>query len=440
MPLAKTPDTPETLGDSPERRASMMNDKNLTYIELFAGSGGLAEGLLRAGFEPIAHIEMDKYAALTLKTRLSYHYLKKNGRLEIYYDYLKRKISRQELYNIISPIELKTVINVEIINKNISWLIDLIKENMKQKKVKKVEVLAGGPPCQAYSIIGRARDPYKMKKDRRNYLYRLYVRFLEAFKPSVFIFENVPGLLSAGNGRLWQDIQKYFKNAGYEAGYRLLNAHDFGVLQNRKRVIVIGWRKELNLEYPEFKKDSNINRFRVIEVFDDLPPLKPGERIYTGAYIKKPSEYMKMYGIRDEEDILTLHIARKHNERDREIYRFYIEAWLKEKRRPEYDELPEELKTHRNKRVFRDRFKVVAPDLPYSQTVVAHLEKDGHYFIHPDINQLRSISVRETARLQSFPDNFYFEGPMTAMFRQIGNAVPPLMAEKIAEKIKEMIG
>ncbi|HDD45090.1 MAG TPA: DNA (cytosine-5-)-methyltransferase [Candidatus Desulfofervidus auxilii] len=411
----------------------------LTYIELFAGAGGLAEGLLRTGFEPIAHIEMDRYAALTLKTRLSYHYFKKNGRLEIYYEYLKKNISREELYNMVPAIELNTVINAEITNKNIPRLINLIRQRMEQKKVKKVDVLVGGPPCQAYSIIGRARDPYKMKNDKRNYLYRLYVKFLKIFKPSVFIFENVPGLLSAGNGKLWQDIQNYFKNAGYKVEYRLLNAHDFGVLQNRKRVIVIGWRKELNLKYPEFEKDSNVSRFRVIDILDDLPPLKPGERIYTGAYIKKPSEYLKMYGIRDEEDILTLHIARKHNKRDREIYRFYIEAWLKEKRRPNYDELPEELKTHRNRRVFKDRFKVVAPDLPYSQTVVAHLEKDGHYFIHPDINQLRSISVREAARLQSFPDNFYFEGPMTAMFRQIGNAVPPLMAEKIAKKIKEMI-
>ena len=118
---------------------------------------------------------------------------------------------------------------------------------------------------------------------------------------------------------------------------------------------------------------------------------------------------------------------------------FTSEKWFEERRRPEYDELPEELKTHKNRKVFKDRFKVVAPDLSYSQTVVAHLSKDGHYFIHPDIKQLRSISVREAARLQSFPDNYYFEGPMTAMFKQIGNAVPPLMAEKIAEKVKEML-
>jgi len=418
----------------------MKETERLTYIELFAGAGGLAEGLLRTGFQPVAHIEMDRYAALTLKTRLAYHYLRRNGSSDIYIEYLKRNIPREDLYSKIPDSELDTVISAEITDKNISQLFNLIKHNIEQKKIRKIDVLAGGPPCQAYSVIGRARDPYRMKNDRRNYLYRLYVEFLVEFKPAVFIFENVPGLLSAGNGRLWEDVEKYFREAGYEVDSRMLNAHDFGVLQNRKRVIVIGWRKGINAEYPEFEKDRNINKFKVEEIFNDLPPLKPGEKIYTGQYIKKPSGYLKMYRIRNKKDILTLHIARKHNERDRKIYRFYIESWIKEKRRPEYDELPEELKTHKNRKVFKDRFKVVAPDLPCSQTIVAHLEKDGHYFIHPDINQLRSISVREAARLQSFPDNFYFEGPMTAMFRQIGNAVPPLMAEKIAEKIKEMIG
>jgi DNA (cytosine-5)-methyltransferase 1 len=413
--------------------------KKPTYIELFAGAGGLAEGFINAGFEPVAYIEMDKYASRTLKTRIAYHYLLEIGKIDTYKEYLKRKIPRDQLYHMVPDDELNMVINEEITERNVTHLVDLIKYNMRQKRVKGVDVIVGGPPCQAYSIIGRARDPYRMQNDKRNYLYKLYARFLEEFNPLMFVFENVPGLLSAGKGKLWDDVQEYFRKAGYVTDYRIINAHNFGVLQNRKRVIVIGWRKELKLEYPEFEKDMNVKKFKVQDIFNDLPPLEPGEKMYIGEYIKEPSEYLKSYGIRSKNDILTLHIARNHNERDRKIYKYYIKAWLYERRRPEYDELPEELKTHRNRKAFTDRFKVVAPDLPYSQTVVAHLEKDGHYFIHPDINQLRSISVREAARLQSFPDNFYFEGPMTAMFRQIGNAVPPLMARKIAEKIKEMI-
>jgi len=310
---------------------------------------------------------------------------------------------------------------------------------MRKSGINRINVIAGGPPCQAYSLIGRARDPYGMENDPRNYLYKYYVKFLERFKPDIFIFENVPGLLSAGNGKLWENVQEYFRNAGYEIKHGLPDANDFGVLQKRKRVIIIGWKQDLKLCYPEFEIDRDVKNYVVNDIFSDLPPLNPGDRIYVGEYTSEPSEYLMKYGIRNGEDVLTLHISRKHNERDRKIYKFYIEKWQNEKKRPEYDELPEELKTHKNRDVFKDRFKVVASDLPYSQTVVAHLSKDGHYFIHPDIKQLRSISVREAARLQSFPDNYYVEGPMTAMFRQIGNAVPPLMAEKIAGKIKEMI-
>ncbi|APF17521.1 DNA-cytosine methyltransferase [Caldithrix abyssi DSM 13497] len=414
-------------------------DHKFTYIELFAGAGGLSEGFIRAGFRPVFHIEMDRYAALTLKTRIAYHYLKGKGKIEIYNKYITGRITGDELYKYVPDYELDSVVNEEIRDDNVEKLFRIIKNHMLINNVSKINVIAGGPPCQAYSIIGRARDPYRMKYDKRNYLYKLYVRFLNEFRPDVFVFENVPGLISAADGKLWEDVKKYFMESGYEIGFKLLNAHDFGVLQNRKRVIVIGWRKELNLKYPEFSPDKNVAKFKVHDILDDLPPLEPGERITVGKYIKPPSKYLFDYGIRNGWNTLIQHIARGHNERDRKIYKFYIENWRKEKRRPDYDELPEELKTHKNRKVFRDRFKVVASDLPYSQTIVAHLAKDGHYFIHPDINQLRSISVREAARIQSFPDNFYFEGPMTEMFRQIGNAVPPLMAEKMAEKVKEML-
>ena len=419
-------------------RGKIMTDK-LTYINLFAGAGGLSEGFIRAGFHPVAHVEMDRYASLTLKTRLGYHYLKENEQKDVYFQYIRREITPDEFYSFIPDEILRSVITMEINENTIKHIFERIESIMKDSGIHKIDVIIGGPPCQAYSTIGRARDPYRMRNDPRNYLYRFYVKFLKKFRPEVFIFENVPGLLSAGNGKLWNDVQKYFRNAGYDIDYRLLNANDFGVLQRRKRVIMIGWEQDLKLNYPEFEKDENVKNYAVGDMLFDLPPLQPGEKMLVGEYISEPSKYLVEYGIRTSEDVLTLHISRKHNERDRTIYKFYIEKWFKNKERPKYDDLPEELKTHKNRNVFKDRFKVVAPDLPYSQTVVAHLSKDGHYFIHPDITQLRSISVREAARLQSFPDNYYFEGPMTTMFRQIGNAVPPLMAEKIAGKIREML-
>jgi len=415
-----------------------MKDK-LTCIEIFAGAGGLSEGFIRAGFHHVAHVEMDKHAAFTLKTRLGYHYLKSTGLENVYLKYIKREISRDEFYSFIPREILDSIINLEISEDTIKQIFSKIESIMENSSIQKVDVISGGPPCQAYSLVGRARDPYRMEKDPRNYLYKLYVKFLKKFKPDIFVFENVIGLLSAGNGNLWKDVQKHFTKAGYEIDLGLLNAHDFGVLQNRKRVIVVGWRSELKLRYPEFSGDKNIEKYRVSDLLYDLPAIQPGEKMYVGEYASEPTEYLLKYGIRTEEDILTLHISRNHNERDRKIYEFYIKKWMNEKRRPKYDELPEELKTHRNREVFKDRFKVVAPDLPWSQTIVAHISKDGHYYIHPDINQLRSISVREAARLQSFPDNYYFEGPMTSMFRQIGNAVPPLMSEEIAMKIRKMI-
>src|SRR6185436_4554924 len=127
-----------------------------------------------------------------------------------------------------------------------------------------------------------------------------------------------------------------------------------------------------------------------------------------------------------------------HNERDLEIYAIAIDKWIHGKERLKYDKLPRRLQTHNKKDIFLDRFKVVDP-AGHSHTVVAHIAKDGHYYIFPDLKQVRSISVREAARIQSFPDDYFFEGGRTAAFKQIGNAVPPLMAGSIAKKIKELL-
>ncbi|MFG1735343.1 DNA cytosine methyltransferase [Paenibacillus sp. 843] len=407
----------------------------MKFIDLFAGAGGLSEGFIRAGFEPVAHVEMDHYASLTLKTRAAYFHLQKNGRTEIYRDYLKGNITREELYTHIPEDLSKAIINAEISDETIDEIFSAIDKNLKNFENGKVDVIIGGPPCQAYSLVGRARDPYGKERDPRNHLYKQYVKFLEKYKPDMFVFENVPGILNAAKGTLFDDIKAIMRESGYEIEAKTLNACKFGVLQQRRRVILIGWSKEKPYCYPEF--EEVIHSYIVNDLLKDLPKLKPGGEALE--YISEPSQYLLDSRLREPDDILTQHITRMHNERDREIYKTAIKLWNKEKKRLVYTDLPEELRTHNNLSSFLDRFKVVSGDLPYSHTVVAHIAKDGHYYIHPDNKQIRSLSVREAARIQSFPDNFFFEGPRTAVLTQIGNAVPPLMAEIIAEKIKQTL-
>lgn len=414
------------------------------YLDLFAGAGGLSEGFIQAGYTPVAHVEMDEAACFTLKTRAVYHWLKKDDNLDLYKKYVSGQITRDALYKIVPEQVLNTVLNYEISDEKLPEIFNRLDSILAGKKL---DLIIGGPPCQAYSLVGRARSDNNMIGDKRNYLYKLYAEFLKRYTPKYFVFENVTGLLSAqeDDGTLhFDNMRELFKKCGYATEYKVLNAIDYGVLQNRKRIILIG---KHGIDEGDFYPDVstvNTDGITVSEVLDDLPPLQAGEGSYgpmeTLVYEGK---YLYEMGIKDV-DYVSFHNARPHTERDLKIYKLVAETWKKYHKRIGYLDIPEELRTHKNVTAFLDRFKVVAGDLPFSQTVVAHISRDGHYYIHPDENQNRSLTPREAARLQTFPDSYYFESKKatpgrTAAFCQIGNAVPVRLAYSVACALKEIL-
>ena len=410
------------------------------YLDLFAGAGGLSEGFIRAGYEPVAHVEMDVAACYSLKTRVAYHWLKRNEKLNIYNRYLKGEITRNEFYEEIPKSVLDSVLNYEISEETLPVIFAKIDAMLGEKKL---DLIVGGPPCQAYSLAGRSRSENKMVGDKRNYLYKLYAEFLKHYQPEYFVFENVVGLLSAKDedGSLHlENMRKLFKAYGYSTEFRTLNASDYGVLQNRKRIILIGKRGEHEGFYPEIPVIANT--YKADELFCDLPSIKAGEGVITPVATNPYSgKYLYNSGIKEyDQEPVTFHQARPHTEQDLEIYRIVVETWNKKNERIAYTDLPERLRTHNNTKCFLDRFKVVAGNLPYTQTVVAHICRDGHYYIHPDIKQNRSLTPREAARIQTFPDNYYFESvtgkpSRTLAYKQIGNAVPVCLAHSVAKAL-----
>lgn len=419
----------------------MFNKYGLNFIDLFAGAGGLSEGFIQAGYNPIAHVEMDESAAKTLETRSAYYYLKnKKNAMKWYYQYERGEISREELFSHVPNDVAKTVINAEMSPSTLPNIFERIDSIIREDKIEQVDLIIGGPPCQAYSLVGRAQSSHMsipMKDDPRNELYKMYTRFLSRYQPEMFVFENVSGLMTARGGEAFKNLTAQLRRVGYSIDCVEQNAADFGVLQNRKRIIIIGWKKGTDHYYPEFKK--NRSKALVKDILEDLASVKRGEENnnYSIPY-SECSSYLKKNKIRTSNDVVTHHMARPNNERDVEIYEMAIKAY-KEGKRISYDKLPERLQTHKNLNSFKDRFKVVEGNDSACHTVLAHLAKDGHYFIHPDIKQCRSITVREAARLQTFPDSYYFEGSRGDKFKQIGNAVPPMMAKAIAEELKKQL-
>ena len=408
----------------------------MKIIDLFAGAGGLSEGFRNENFDVLFHIEMDTEAAQTLKTRESYFYLKTTNQLKIYKKYISGKISQNTLYSYVPNHLLRKVIVKEISSKSVHFLFKKIDNSLKDSQL---DGIIGGPPCQAFSMIGRKSNLSKKADDSRIYLYQYYIKFLKRYQPKFFVFENVKGLKSFKDFRgelLLPQILNAFENVGYNCEYKVLNSLEYAVPQKRERIFIFGYRKDL----PEIDFFSLLSKKKEMPVtlnklFLDLPEIASGQTLNEYKPNIEPDYIMKYYRI--DNLPLSHNTARPHSSRDLQIYKIVSEAKQKGIQ-TKYIDLPENLRTHSNITSFSDRFKALDYK-GFSHTVVAHIAKDGHYYIHPDVNQNRSITVREAARIQTFRDDYYFEGSRTSAFKQIGNAVPPKLSMKISETIADLL-
>ena len=391
------------------------------FIDLFAGCGGLSEGFYRIGFKALAHVEIDHWACETLRTRMKYY-----GYKNIDKEVIEHDITSDDI--------------IERIEEATKGIIP--------------DVIIGGPPCQAYSTAGRVRDGKGMSKDPRNFLFESYVKILEHFRPKFFVFENVTGILSAKvNGKLifpqiLNALGKEYKLVE-DPSTLLYNTANYGVPQIRKRIIIMGVRKDIEDKeaidlYNGVKKTNydpdmsesqrkGLKRFiDVKEAIGDLPPVAPGQDASTDAFLYPCNNvFLKRIGKEGVHPLMD-HICRKHNDVDRERFRVMItNHWsFGEMRRARPD------LEHERARAFDNSYVVQWWNLP-SKTILAHIYKDGFQFIHPDETQLRTFTVREAARIQSFPDDFVFKGSRGEKYKQIGNAVPVLFAEALAKSIKK---
>lgn len=405
-------------------------------IDLFSGAGGLTEGFRRPEYNILAHVEMSVDACQTLRLRDDYYQLKKRNMLQQYRNFLDGKISLSELEQQCGLRQKALTINETIDTGTIDGILAKIDSKLSNRQV---HGIIGGPPCQAYSTVGRKRNEAKKETDKRIYLYRFYIQFLEHYKPEFFLFENVRGLLSfkdLDGKRLFPKMKQEFEaitdKLGYHIDWKLIDCSEFGVPQERKRIILYGQRNDLpKFSFFERLADLQETPGTVGELFRDLPKLKAGET--CNKYSKAQPCAFVVENLRTPASKLTQNVARPNRELDLKIYKIAAEKRAKHKIL-HYNDLPEDLQTHNNKKAFLDRFKAVPAD-GVSQTVVAHIAKDGHYYIHPDVEQNRSITVREAARIQTFPDDFYFMGSRRQAFKQIGNAVPPYLAKKMAQTI-----
>lgn len=505
----------------------------IPVIDLFAGPGGLGEGfsVLRSPrgsriFKIGLSIEKDPLAHRTLLLRSFFRQFERRTVPEDYYSCIRGEFDIQSLFRKF-PTQAKGA-NSEAICAELGthdWK-DIDRKIKNAIGRSRRWVLVGGPPCQAYSLVGRSRmrrkNPRKFREDKRHLLYREYLRIIAAHRPPVFVMENVKGMLSSKLrrnriiDRILADLREPHAAlpelvAGasrdplsydlYALGERdtsnldrnvspekyLVRCEDHGIPQARHRVIVVGVRKDMPCHVEILPRKKRIPMWSVIS---DLPELR--SRLSNGE--DSPEEWLRVVretstcevvpctqlepvireaiqraaaGLTARRNIgaefvkssakpqwrpawfydpklggALNHSARSHIPEDLRRY-FFASCYGECKgKSPSISDFPPSLiPKHKNLTdgkggdiVFADRFRVQIAGRP-STTVTSHISKDGHYFIHPDPTQCRSLTVREAARLQTFPDNYFFAGPRTAQYHQVGNAVPPLLAKDIARVV-----
>jgi DNA (cytosine-5)-methyltransferase 1 len=498
-------------------------------VDLFAGPGGLAEGFsaLRAEdgsrmFDIALSVEKEASAFSTLRLRSFFRQFNGDAPDE-YYSFLSGELARDQLiakYPEQWKAACRETILLELGSQGSNAVLDPMLDAIRETSDDRI-VLVGGPPCQAYSLVGRARNrgiaSYVASEDHRHFLYREYIRILQRLRPVAFVMENVKGILSAKvDGeriypRVLSDLReaggapnsyKIFPlvtGAGFGAKDNLIEAELHGIPQCRHRVILFGVRADhanrLGADWFEDALQPTTNAATVSDVLRHMPPLRSGlSRTEDGpaawrsvvikafqdaaeaafaeechildkvaAKLAELAATLQLHDValpRSSGDLSAIrhnalaawlidprltylpnHESRSHMPADLARYAFASTFALLHGASPKASDYPEGLAPeHKNWKSgkFQDRFRVQAWGQP-SSTITSHISKDGHYFIHPDPLQCRSLTVREAARLQTFPDNYFFEGSRTEQYVQVGNAVPPLLANKIAEVVAQTL-
>lgn len=492
----------------------------IPVVDLFAGPGGLNEGFSKvtdsAGrriFESVLSVEMDATAHLTLELRALYRKLRQDNLLGAYASYVRGETTRAELFSKSKAAGAAASGEAMCATLGASASVDgEIEDRIAKALTGRGEfLLIGGPPCQAYSLVGRARrrqeDRQHFESDVKHRLYLEYLRIVKKFRPAAFLMENVPGLLSAKleGTSTFQRICRDLGDAGYDlhpvnAEPTLLGededprrfivrAEDFGVPQSRARVFILGLRSDLALKPARLAAPAGA-KISVEDVLSGLPVIRSklskredttanwleeinelgGYKLHTvdegvrriirmelaslspdlpvgGRFIPKSAKPGKLAGWLTGADVggVLNHNSRGHMASDLRRYFFWsIYADIKQ-RSPSLAEVPSYLRPdHLNisgdarDTPFADRFRVQVRGRP-STTITSHIAKDGHYYIHYDSRQCRSLSVREAARLQTFPDDYFFEGPVTEQYKQVGNAVPPYLAKQIGDLVASIL-